>query len=130
MAPDGTWLVSASHDKTLRIWDVSTGATRDVLEGHIGPVYGCAVAPDGSWIVSGGARAMRIWDVATGKRRNTMEGPIDVVMSCAVAPDGTWIVSASTDNIVRIWDVATATPRQYLGGTHRRGLAMRGGTRR
>ena len=52
VAPDGTWIVSASEDKTLRIWDVATGETRRTLTGHTEAVSGCAVAPDGTWIVS------------------------------------------------------------------------------
>ena len=66
VAPDGTWIVSASSDKTLRIWDVATGTTRHTLAGHTDYLYG----------VRGGARRhlarlrLRRQDVADLGRRH------------------------------------------------------------
>ena len=34
VSPDGTWIVSASADHTLKIWDAATGAERATLSGH------------------------------------------------------------------------------------------------
>ena len=34
VAPDGTWLATASYDDTVRIWDPATGQQRAVLTGH------------------------------------------------------------------------------------------------
>ena len=33
-SPDGTLLATASGDLTARIWDLATGTTRAVLQGH------------------------------------------------------------------------------------------------
>ena len=111
VAPDGTWIVSASADKTLRIWDVASGETRRTLTGHTDAVWGCAVAPDGTWIVSASEdKTLRIWDAASGETRRTLTGHTDSVRGCAVAPDGSWIVSASADKTLRIWDAASGRP--------------------
>jgi WD40 repeat protein len=40
--PDGR-VVSGSDDKTLRVWDASSGACERVLEGHTGQV--CSAWP-------------------------------------------------------------------------------------
>ena len=56
VSPDGTWIVSASDDHTLKIWDAATGAERATLTGHTSGVKGCAVSPDGTWIVSASQR--------------------------------------------------------------------------
>src|SRR4051812_9490403 len=34
VAPDGSWLATASEDPTVRVWDVASGQTRHVLTGH------------------------------------------------------------------------------------------------
>ncbi|XP_041900773.1 WD repeat and SOCS box-containing protein 1-like isoform X1 [Corvus kubaryi] len=56
-APDGSLiLVSASRDKTLRVWDLKDdGNMMKVLRGHPNWVYGCAFSPDSSILCSVGA---------------------------------------------------------------------------
>ena len=119
VSPDGTWIVSASGDKTLKIWDAATGRELHTLTGHTKSVSACAVSPDGTWIVSASSdKTLKIWDAATGRELRTMTGHTTLVNACAVSPDGTWIVSASggttsetsdknNDNTLRIWDAAT-----------------------
>jgi hypothetical protein len=51
-SPDWKLIVSASSDRTLRIWDAQSGEMRRMLEGHSGGVNGCAFSPDGKLIVS------------------------------------------------------------------------------
>ena len=41
-SPDGTNIVSASDDKTVRVWSVATGECVQTLEGHTVGVF-CAV---------------------------------------------------------------------------------------
>ncbi len=43
-APDGKTLVSASRDKTLKIWDVESGTCKMTLEGHRYFCLFCAIA--------------------------------------------------------------------------------------
>jgi DNA-binding beta-propeller fold protein YncE len=80
-------------------------------------LWGCAVSPDGTWIVSAGyGGSLKIWDAVTGAERATFAGHTSQVRSCAVSPDGTWIVSASNDGTLKIWDVATGSERATLTG--------------
>src|SRR5450759_1000680 len=75
VSPDGTWIVSASGDKTLKIWDAATGRELHTLTGHTKSVRACAVSPDGTWIVSASSdKTLKIWDVATGTERTTLTG--------------------------------------------------------
>jgi WD40 repeat protein len=49
---DGSRIVTASFDKTARIWDVATAKEIAVLRGHEGYVLSAAFSPDGSRIVT------------------------------------------------------------------------------
>ena len=51
---DGKLLVTASLDHDARIWDVATGKTLRVLEGHAGSVSSAAFSADGRWVVTAG----------------------------------------------------------------------------
>ena len=52
ITPDGQHAVSASDDRTLRIWDLASGATLRTLEGHTNSVSAVAITPDGQRAVS------------------------------------------------------------------------------
>jgi WD40 repeat protein len=65
-SPDGTRLVSASLDHTLRVWEAASGKQVGILKGHADWVVTAAWSPDGSRLVSGGTdKTARIWDMAT-----------------------------------------------------------------
>ena len=73
---DGSFIVSASWDKTLKVWDAETGQERATLTGHTAEVPAWAVSPDGSFIVSASRdKTLRIWDAHTGQERATLSLP-------------------------------------------------------
>ena len=66
-SPDGTTLATASFDKTIGVWDSSTGRLLHQLggpQGHTDSVLSVAVAPSGALLASVGAdNTARIWDM-------------------------------------------------------------------
>ena len=50
---DDLHIVSGSYDKSVRVWDASTGAELQQLNGHTGWVNSVAFSHDGFRIVSG-----------------------------------------------------------------------------
>jgi RNA polymerase sigma factor (sigma-70 family) len=62
--PDGKALISASEDRTVRLWDVATGKGRRTLTGHLGGVRALAVSADGSRLASGSQDCtVLLWDL-------------------------------------------------------------------
>src|SRR5437016_5748185 len=44
VSPQGDYIVSASLDQTLKVWDAQTGVERLTLQGHTRDISGCAVS--------------------------------------------------------------------------------------
>jgi WD40 repeat protein len=119
VTPDGHLAVSASYDKTLKVWDLAAGKDRQTLRGHKDAVTAVAVTPDGRSAVSASDdKTLKVWDLAAGKARQTLRGHKDAVMAVAVTPDGRSAVSASYDGTLKVWDLATGKARQTLRGHH------------
>jgi WD40 repeat protein len=107
-APDGKSLVSASADKTLKLWDVASGQLKFTLTNHLGLVTSVSYAPDGKSVASGSFdHSIKIWDTATGQERNNLLGHEDVVRAVTYSPDGKMLASASNDKTIKLWDTAT-----------------------
>ena len=67
LTPDGNTVVSASSDKTLRVWNLASGECVRTLEGHDYAVGAVVLMPDGNTVVSAsGDNTLRVWNVATG----------------------------------------------------------------
>jgi hypothetical protein len=111
-SPDGKLLVTASTDKSARLWHVGTGKPIGMpFVGHTDRVTSAAFSSDGMRIVTTSAdRTARIWDPVSGRQIATLTGHSDLVNSAAFGPDGSRIVTASRDGTVRLWDAATGKP--------------------
>jgi hypothetical protein len=105
-APDGRTLAAGrSNDKTVRLWEPTTGRHTATLTGHTAAVRAVAFAPDGRTLASGSNdRTVRLWDPATGRHTTTLTGYTSPVVSVAFAPDGRTL-AAGSDETVRLWEL-------------------------
>ena len=74
-SPDGARVVTASQDKTARVWDTATGKEIAALRGHEGSISSAAFSPDGARVVTASwDKTARVWDAATGKEIAALRG--------------------------------------------------------
>jgi WD40 repeat protein len=116
-SPDGRTLASASYDRTIRLWNVATGAVGRVLRGHGRSINSVAYSPDGRWLVSAGDDAtVRLWDANSGKAMRRFRGADHAVYSVAFSPNGTKLAAGGKDRTVFVWDVDTGDLLYALTG--------------
>jgi WD40 repeat protein/mono/diheme cytochrome c family protein len=116
-AADGRSVVSASEDKTIRMWDLGSGAERRHCVGHTDEVSSVALTTDGRYILSGSRdRSVRLWDARTGEEIRRFPGHTDIVRAVAVSADGKQGLSAGADRTVRLWDLNTGREKCCLTG--------------
>ena len=103
-SPDGATIASASYDKLVKLWEVSSGKLLKTLKEHSDAVYAVAFMPGGRQIVSAaGDRTLKVWDLSTGKRVFTMSDALDSLYAIAVHPSGSQIAAAGADRMIRTW---------------------------
>lgn len=102
-------LMTASSDRSLRTWDLTTGRRLDTLYGHEGWVHAVTFGQRGSIAVSGsGDKTVKIWDLndarGRGSCRATLRGHEAGVTCVQVDEDGV-LVSGSLDRTLRRVDL-------------------------
>src|SRR5579871_4127378 len=117
VSADGARAVSASSDKTLKVWDLETGRAPRTLEGHTGEVWSVAVSPDGQRAVSASSdKTLKVWDLETGREIRTLSGHGHWVVSAAMMGDAKRAVSASWDKTLKVWDLESGSELRTLTG--------------
>ncbi len=103
--PGGEYLVSASEDGTLRVWDMADGVELRTLTAHSNCVNIITLTPDGAHLLSGSDDAtIKVWDIRSWRVLRTLEGHTGYVRDVRALPDGR-VVSCSQDGTVRVWNL-------------------------
>jgi WD40 repeat protein len=145
-SPDSHWLASGGYDKTITIWNASTGAEQSSLtwsRSSNDPLTDLVFSPDGKRLASViGAGEVRIWDWQTGRKVYSVKLRSSWPL-LTYSPDGkVWAASvagAEEDSMARveIRDAATGNvlrtiPTKWYGVTGmtitRDGLLVASGT--
>ena len=104
-SPTGDRIVSASEDRTVRLWDAQTGAQLHMFR-ETYPADSASFSPDGRAIISGSSEGvLRLWDARTGLPIVSHQGHYGYVRYVTFSPDGRYAASSSGDQTVKLWDV-------------------------
>ncbi|MBA2680657.1 MAG: protein kinase [Ktedonobacteraceae bacterium] len=107
-SPDGQYLASASFDRTVQLWEATSGKHIRTYKGHGARVNTLAWSPDSKLVATASDdHTARIWKVDQEKVEvifDKHEGPVDAIIW---SPDGNFIASAGGDKVVLVWNATT-----------------------
>jgi WD40 repeat protein len=106
ISSDGAYALSASWDKSLRLWELATGETTRTFVGHTNDVLSVSFSADNRQIVSGSRdRTIKLWNtLGDCKFTITDKGHADWVSCVRFSPNpqNPVIVSAGWDKLVKV----------------------------
>lgn len=113
----GRWAVTASDDKTARVWDVASGRLLQVLrpplgEGNEGKLFAVALSPDGAVVAAAGwtgydwygKNDVYLFNRSTGQLLRRLSGLPNGIAHLAFSSDGRWLAATlGGKSGVRVW---------------------------
>jgi len=106
--PDRRCMVTASYDKTLRLWDLEDGIELKKMKGHHLGVRSVAVSRDGQFIASGGdGGGLIAWNGDGESLTEPIKIHFHSICSLDFSPDSTVLAIGSEGTITKLWNTKT-----------------------
>ena len=88
VSADGSRLFSGSADKTIKVWDMATGACVQTLQGHTRLVYSVCVSADGSRLFSGSKdKTIKVWNIPVVAQLSSSSSSISSVSAAVLSSE-------------------------------------------
>jgi WD40 repeat protein len=118
LSSDGKQLaISSESERSLRLLDPATGATRKVLADGLGGAAAVVFSPDGGTVVSVNYdNDVRVWRTQFGELVRKMEDFTGAMFAAAFTPDGQHLAMGGLDETVYIFDAKTYSLQRKLTG--------------
>lgn len=116
LSPDGLYLLTASNDRTARLWAVEGEYTIHTVTEHYAPVNAVAFSSDAaSYVTAGNDGWALLWDTQDGSPLGSFAHG-DEVYAVAFSRDGTRLLTGGADHAAQLWNVATGVRLHTLTG--------------
>ncbi|MEY5047741.1 MAG: hypothetical protein RLZZ175_1100 [Bacteroidota bacterium] len=107
---DGKYFATGSRDKSIIIWDASTGAQIRSLLGHTSTVNGLSWSKDGKYIASSSAdNTVKVWLVNSGKLVFSSPEQNKYVTDVAFSPDAKYLILAGYSDSAEVYNTSNWT---------------------
>ncbi|KAG6862043.1 protein with putative role during mitosis [Termitomyces sp. Mi166 len=136
--PGDQYIVSASRDRTIRVFDIASTHLVRTISGHAEWVRCVVPSDDGKWLASGSKdHSVRIWDAQTGESKLELRDHVNDVEVVTFAPiaayaaireltgtpntdrakrPGLYLASGARDKTIKLWDTQTGQLLRNLPG--------------
>lgn len=121
-AKDGSFFISGSKDKTIKVWK-KIEKFRFILAHdlilHLKIIFSVTIAADSQYLLSCSEdKSIKLWNVEDGELLNSFGGDLPAINCVAFSPNGLTFLSGSQDNSIILWDFETEKKLQmFLGHT-------------
>ncbi|KNA07796.1 hypothetical protein SOVF_168580 isoform A [Spinacia oleracea] len=100
-------LITGGQDRSIKMWDTSTGSLSHTLYGCLGSVLDLTITNDNKTVIAASSsNNLYVWDVSSGRIRHTLTGHTDKVCAVDVSKvSNRHVVSAAYDRTIKAWDL-------------------------
>lgn len=117
ISADGKRIISASCDKSLRVWDIASGTCLHVLLGHRDNILDSVISTNGMRTVScSDDECVRLWDTESGDCLLTLSGMGSLVLSVSIFDTEDRVVLGCFDYTIKVLDIKSGTYQNVLSG--------------
>ena len=105
---DGGFAVSASCDRTLKVWDLARGRELHHLKGHSDQVTCVTLVANCTRVISGSLDGtVKLWDIGSGLELMALRVTTGAVYAISASDDGNVLLCGSSDHTLTVWDLRT-----------------------
>ncbi|NEQ77237.1 MAG: WD40 repeat domain-containing protein [Okeania sp. SIO2C9] len=107
LTPDGTRFISASWDKTLKVWETKSSKEILTFTGHNDSIYAVITTPDSKKLISASKdKTLKVWNLDSVEKNIHATNNISV-NDVTITPDGKQVLFGLKNNIIMAYNLAS-----------------------